>query len=917
MENTTFLDAFAQELIRCHDFHFDKVLVVLPNKRAKLFLWEALKKKSEQPFFAPRIISVEEFVSELSELDSLDTIDLLFHFYEVYQKTCHQENSSIEPFDVFANWAKMLLSDFNEIDRYLLPPDNVFNYLKNIEDIKHWSVDASRRTELIDRYLRFWELMPLYYKELNALLLAKKLGYQGMIYRKAVANLPSEISKLAETTIYFAGFNALNQAEEKIIQLLLNEKIAKVYWDIEATFLEDPYHDAGYFARKIKKSWPYYHSHPYEWIQNEFVEKKKISIVSTPQNVGQAKIVGELVEQMIADGVDLTKTAIVLGDEQLLQPVLFALPQTVGPLNITMGYKSKSNPVQLFVQKWFALHFNAFQKSAKNPVFYHKDFIEIFTNPLVSGHEEAKLLVQKVVRNNLSFISSSFLLQDVALNDPFIILLSKPFSPDVADVLERISQVIFHLKDRFVLEKDTISQTFLFSVFQTLQKVKNYVSMYSFINTIEQLFVLYKELIQVAEVSFEGEPLRGLQIMGVLESRVLDFEHVIITSVNEGVFPSGKMTESFIPYDVKREYGLPTTKEKDAIYTYHFYHLLQRAQNIHLIYDSSNEGANNGEKSRFITQLLIEPQKNHEIETITYFAPTPTKAYQPIEVEKSPTMQQELRNLAENRGFSPTALTSFIRNPIDFYFQKVLHIREIDEVEESVAANTLGTIMHNVLENIYTPFVGKYLKVADFDAMKKQVDEEINNQFKIEYSNVEKKEGKNFLFYEVAKSNILYFLNFEQREVAQGTTIFIEGLETNLTGVFESEILPYPVRINGKVDRIEIRNNTLRIIDYKTGNVTPSQLKLKNNADIMSSLKYDKAIQLLMYAYMYQQTYGNRPLEVGIFSFKKKAENYMLLSIDASQEIVAQNIETYKDQLIQLVANILNPSEAFAESTDV
>src|SRR5690606_2068011 len=332
------------------------------------------------------------------------------------------------------------------------------------------------------------------------------------------------------------------------------------------------------------------------------------------------------------------------------------------------------------------------------------------------------------------------------------------------------------------------------------------------------------QLADIAEVSFEGEPLEGLQIMGVLESRVLDFENVIITSLNEGVFPAGKSNNSFIPYDVKLELGLPTFTEKDAIYTYHFYHLLLRAKNIYLLYNSDAEGLDSGEKSRFITQLQLNPQLNHHIKTSTYFAKSAENINDLMQVDKSELLQKRLFEIASNKGFSPSAIGNYMRNPMQFYTQRVLGIKEVDEVEENIALNTLGTIIHGALEELYKPFVNSVLKISDIDIMLNKFEDLITHQFEINYSDTTEKIGKNLLAFEVDKRNIFHFLMLEKQFIEQGDDVKILALEEPLETVIIDEKLPYNVKIAGIADRIEIRNGVLRIIDYKTGKVEQSQV---------------------------------------------------------------------------------------------
>jgi len=421
----------------------------------------------------------------------------------------------------------------------------------------------------------------------------------------------------------------------------------------------------------------------------------------------------------------------------------------------------------------------------------------------------------------------------------------------------------------------------------------------------------------VAEVSFEGEPLTGLQIMGVLESRVLDFETVIITSVNEGKFPAGKSTNSFIPYDVKRELGLPTYKEKDAIYTYHFYHLLQRAKNIYLIYNADSEGFDAGEKSRFITQLEVEKQPNHNL-TFEYFnADVPNIAHEPIVVPKTESVLVRLREIAD-KGFSPSSLTTYIRNPIQFYFQRVLRISETDEVEENIAVNTLGTIIHGALEELYKPFIGRLLTVADIKSCLTKIDAEVLAQFKEVYKEGEIKKGRNLLAFEVAKRNVLNFLKLELEALEKGDEVQIMALEATFERVLEDARLTFPVLIKGNVDRIELRNGKIRIIDYKTGKVELRNVTLKDWNGLTEDIKNDKIIQVLAYAFMFEEQAKGRDIEAGIISFKNLKSGFLPFTFKSdSKEVIttitAEIMTDYLEQIVVLLQEILNMEIPFEE----
>ncbi|MCO7722039.1 MULTISPECIES: PD-(D/E)XK nuclease family protein [Myroides] len=917
MKSNTFLDKLSAQIYADFPNSMDNLVIVLPNKRAKVFLLENLKKYYRNSVFAPEIINIEDFIQQVSKIRGIDSIELLFKFYVVYQEI---EGGNAQDFDRFSSWANMLLSDFNEVDRYLLNPDYVFSYLKNIEDIKHWSLDPEQKTDLIVNYLAFWEQIPVYYKKFYEVLLEERIGYQGLIYREAVKS-HKEYLNSNNKVFYFAGFNALNAAEEKIIQHFLLEKRAKVFWDIDKHFMEDPYHDAALFLRRIKRNWIHYQYNPFEWIVDEFGKEKNIQVIQTPKSVGQAKIAGQIVEGLGEEASRLEKVAIVLGEENLLLPVLHSLPSSVSSLNITMGYSGKSNPIQILLNKIFKMHLAAIRRSNKQYVVYYKEILDVLTNPVLTQIIVPEKVIKEINDRNLSFFSMNRFAEWI--EDPDFPVRKLVFGRwnerSSVEVLQNLIEIVLAIKYSLndEVHSDRISKTFLYSSYQMLNRLVSYCQKYDFIQSYDTLYSLYKQVMDMSEVSFEGEPLEGLQIMGVLESRVLDFDTVIVTSVNEGKFPAGKSVNSFIPYDVKREIGLPTYKEKDAIYSFHFYHLLLRAKNIYLLYNSQSEGMDAGEKSRFLTQLEVEQLEAHDVKYVTYSADLPEKANELIQIPKSDLLKEELKNIATTKGFSPSALSNYLRNPIQFYLQRVLRIREVEEVEESVALNTLGTIIHNSLENLYKPFKGARLTVEIINTIKTKADAEVQLQFEEVYNSDKEKIGKNLLAFEVAKRNVYHFLEGEIEKIKGGDDILLLELETELTFTLEDPRLPYPINLFGFVDRIEERNGVIRVIDYKSGKVEANDVKLSTWEGLTLDLKNDKIIQLLCYALMYTKHNTNQSVEAGIYSFKNRKGGFLFFGVKEGREvdhaITNETLTLFKDELVALLLEILNPDEDFIE----
>ena len=917
MIENTFLNKLAYIILDKYSKDLSNTIIVLPNKRAKIFLLEALKNQVDNNILAPEIIAIEDLIQEISNISTIDPIELLFEFYEVYLSITDKKNQ--QEFELFANWAKTLLQDFNEIDRYMLEPSHVLSYLKDIEDIKKWGIEVENKTKLLENYIDFWKLLPHYYQSLYKHLLKKGVGYQGLIYREAVNNLDNFTKTTQSKKYVFAGFNALNKAEEKIIQDLIAHNLATIYWDADQTFLNDPYHDAGLFIREFKSKWKHYKTNTFEWIVDDFSNTKNIQIIGTPKTIGQAKIVGSIIEQIQAlnPHSNLDKVAIVLGEENLLLPLLYSLPATVGALNITMGYSGKNNPAQLLIAKLFKMHCNALTRNADNYVFYYKDVLDILTHPLVEPYSNSNKLVQLINERNYTFITHKKLLElKENSNQLFELLFNKWENGSIA-VLESISELLQLIKQNLSPdnEEDKITKAFVYSIFKVINKLINYYTNHLYIDKIETLHAIYKQIIDLAEVSFEGEPLNGLQIMGVLESRVLDFDTVIVTSMNEGKFPAGKSMNSFIPYDVKRELELPTYKEKDAIYTYHFYHLLQRAKNIYLLYNTENDGLDGGEKSRFITQLEVEKQPNHALTHEIYNSILPEVAYKPMVIPKSESVMLRLKEICKD-GFSPSALTSYIRNPIDFYFQKILHIREVEEVEENIALNTLGTIIHKSLEALYRPLLNKILVETDITNCIALLEETVLNQFKVVYKEGEIKKGRNLLAFEVAKRNVSNFLKIELNAIKNGDLIIILALEQSFQRNLTDTRLPFPVLIKGNVDRIEERNGIIRIIDYKTGKVEARDVTLKSWFGLTDDIKNDKIIQILCYAFMYENN-SDKLIEAGIISFKNLKAGFMPFNLKedkiASSIINDSVMANYLEQIVLLLNEILDKNIPFTE----
>src|SRR5690606_29451599 len=734
---------------------------ILPSKRAGVFLKHELSKIIEQPIFSPEIISIEDFVQELSQLKTISNTELLFEFYQTYSQLTEEKNK--EPFEVFSKWAQILLQDFNEIDRYLIPQEKIFNYLSAIQDLKHWSLEE-HKTDFVTNYLSFWKKLYTYYNHFTKQLLTKHKGYQGLIYREAVENIEPYIENNAKKKHVFLGFNALNTAEETIIQELLQNDLASIYWDIDATFMENNLHDAGLFARQHKLKWHYFKTNPFNWITTNYSKEKNIAVYGIPKNIGQAKYIGTLLNNIKSQKNNLNNTAVVLGDESLLIPVLNSIPKSVDTLHITMGFPLKSIPLASLFEQFFNLH--------KNPSkqIYYKTVVTIVSHPFIrplfihGKTDFASEIIDTIQENNLIYLSTDKLKSIASKHEIIIDILFSNNDASVNSALTNCEQLILTIKKHLDKNKraNVLALEYLFRFNELFNELTRLNENYNHIHSIQTLHDIYKELLSSETLDFKGEPLQGLQIMGMLESRVLDFETVIISSVNEGILPSGKSNNSFIPFDVKLENQLPTYKEKDAVYTYHFYRLLQRAKNIYILYNTEADVLTGGEKSRFITQLELEGI--HKISHQIVGSKVPIRNHTLNNITKNAAVIKKLKEMAE-KGFSPSSLTNYIRNPIDFYNQKILGIKAFEDAEETIATNTLGTVVHNTLEDFYKPFEGHYLSVDALKQLKPKIPKTVSNHFKKVYKEGDITKGKNLIIYEIAKRYVSNFLDLEIAEL--------------------------------------------------------------------------------------------------------------------------------------------------------
>lgn len=925
-----FLKHIANYIFENYPDNTGKLCIVLPNKRGALYLKQHLAKTFNKTIWLPQIISAEELVAELSGLQQADSIDLICDLYVCY---CEVLKDKAEPFDAFAKWGNLMLQDFNEADRYLVDTKALYQNLKEIREIENWSLNAEGLTQTQEDYCNFMYQMGAIYEVFSKRLIEKKQAYQGLMYRKAVELYKTSTYIQQYDKLIIAGFNALNKAETIIFSDLVKEKKAAIIWDADSYYLDNDKYEAGLFLRKNFAN---------EWLNtktiigNYFKEiPKQIDIVAVPKQVGQAQVVSHQLRKWLGQGKSLSKTAVVLADESLLFPILNQLPKEVEHVNITMEYPLRLSPIYDLVDNLIGLQLSI-EKSTSSKSFYFSDVFKVFQNALFKQYYQSfqpsislQSIIQTIIEKNYVWINQSvleFLFDD---NYQYIKPLFNRWQNSndgikaIADFLN-----VYNTSDSEPLKLSSTEKEYFHVFTKYFNRLQSLITTHDYLNSLLTLRSLYKQIIGAASVPFIGEPLQGLQIMGVLETRTLDFENVMVLGVNEGVLPSGKSMNSFIPNDLKRYHGMPLYGDKDAIYAYHFYRLLQRASDVLLTYNTEQSTLGSGEKSRFITQLQFELKKYHEPHVINELmlagGGLPPSKRQTISIEKTETnLKPIIHKMITDDGYnglSPSALITYKDCALRFFLRYGAGIKETEDVEENAEANTQGTILHESLELLYKPFEGKVLLAEQLKENFNKIETTVDTVFQNYFSQQESRFGKNFLQRKVLYEYVAKLLNSDlsliKTSAKQNELLTIIDLEKKLKAFIIIPIngVDTKVYFTGSADRIDRLGNKIRIIDYKSSIKSDDKFKFTGFEDLFNDSQYNKQFQLFMYAWLVVKNNLAKPEELQpcIISFKKFEEKprFILENKDRNAEVLAfteellEEFESYlKTEVLQILGS--------------
>ena len=846
----TFIDEVALRLYEKYGDELSSLTILLPSKRARLFFADSLSKITKIPIWEPEYISIDDIMCDFSGLRKCDKLRIVAELHKVYSQY-HNET-----FDEFYHWGEVLLADFDMIDKYMVDASQLF---ANIEDLKELESDLSylsaEQIAIINRFwhtltgaktataeeslaknrfLKVWRSLGAIYEELRSRLRALGVGYAGMIYREAVERLEhGEVALSNEKRYVFVGFNALSKCEERVLQFMQRSGCAEFYWDYDRYYTENEFQEAGMFIRKNIAQFGDAEGISHDNLRNI----KSVNILSTSSNVAQCQCVVDILRNIAEQsGAPLDKdTAVVLTDENLLMPLLYALPEDIKsrrekrgdieeeiPLvNVTMGYPLRNTLAYSFVERLLALQKNAQTNKSGEVTFYHVDVEGLLSHPYIADVSTAQYseLQAKIIKHRLFQVPQSMVAQSELLSLIFRKVVGWQAYSDY--LLEVVDMVAATTSDG---EESAYRAEFLSLIYDALAKLRNVVEMCDVDVTDTVYRSLVRRHLQSERVPFTGEPLQGLQIMGILETRNLDFKNVILLSMTDNNFPGSKAADkSFLPYGLRYGFEIPTAEHHEGVYAYYFYRLIERAENVYMLYSSASDDKSTGEPSRYIRQIEYETDFDKRYSNVGVEVSLSDRDAA-IEVEKSRDVFDKLLRFTGDKGLSPTAFSTYVKCPLKFYFNVVERLRPEDELEESVDNMTFGNIFHEAADLLYSQIKGdaepaaRLAELRDRGEVEKCVDEaiatvyfgnkggelpELGGELMIIRNIVREYLGKNLLNYDIRNNDF----------VVAETECDVEMRVPISVGEEQ-----FDVHLAGRADRIDSLNDgMLRIIDYKTG----------------------------------------------------------------------------------------------------
>lgn len=830
----TFLKQVAHDLYNKTEGNFTKVAIVFPNKRASLFFNEYLAQESDRPIWSPTYVSISELFRQSSDLSIADPIKLVCDLYKVFQKA----TGSKETLDDFYFWGEMLIADFDDADKNMADTHALFSNLKDLNELMDnydfleegqkealsqffHNFSINQVTELKQRFISMWNVLGDIYAEYKALLESQSIAYEGMLYRQVIEQL--DVEALPYNKYIFVGFNVLNKVEHTLFKKLNEAGKAMFYWDYDTFYLNKTPHEAGEFIRRNLRDFP--SELPASFFDN-LNQPKEVTFIESPTENGQVRYLPQWIRENLTS--QEKETAVVLCNEALLQPVLHALPDNVKHINITMGFPLSQTPAYSFVNALMELHTSGYNPN--NGRYLFAEVISVLKHPYTRQlSPEAEKLEQTLTRDNRFYPLPSELKQDNVLE---LLFTPRKNNLDLCSMLsEALKEVAVIYQQQAASHSDAFDQLYRESLFKTYTLVNRFHTLIESKELNVQAGTFQRLLTRVmssSSIPFHGEPAIGMQVMGVLETRNLDFRHLIMLSVNEGQLPKAGGDSSFIPYNLRKAFGMTTIDHKIAVYAYYFYRLMQRAEKVTLVYNTATDGINRGELSRFMLQFLIEwgyPVLRKQLEA----AQSPQDST-PIIIEKTPDIMERMKSVFDIRNnpkalISPSALNCYLDCPLKFYYKYVALLSAPDEVTADIDSAKFGSIFHYAAEHIYKDLTahGKLISKENLETLLKdevRLQTYVDNGFKELFFNLPPNEQPEYNGIQLINSAVIvkYIQQLLRNDLRYAPFTFIgseqrifENIEIcTSTGDIQS-------RIGGIIDRIDSKGESLRIVDYKTG----------------------------------------------------------------------------------------------------
>lgn len=940
----SFLKLVAADLYKHTKGNLAHTAVVFPNKRAGLFFNEYLAQESDSPIWSPAYVSISELFRSLSPWEVGDPVKLVCELYKIFRR----ETQSTETLDDFYFWGEMLISDFDDADKNRVDTDKLFSNLQDLRNImddytfiddeqeeairqffQNFSIE--RRTALKERFISLWNVLGNIYKGFRESLASQNIAYEGMMYRHVIEHL--DVDKLPYEKYIFVGFNVLNKVEHTLFTQLKDAGKAVFYWDYDEFYMKENRqavtHEAGEFIRRNLRDFPSPLSG--ELFKNLSKPKEVHYIASSTENA-QARYLPQWIRNNLT--TPEKETAVVLCNEALLQPVLHSLPAEVKHVNITMGFPLSQTPVYSFLIALLELHTHGF--NFKSGRYTFQSVVTLLKHPYtrqLTG--QAELLEKELTRNNRFYP-----LPGELGKDEFLTRLFTPLSGNLnlcirlSETLQQVAS-IYQANTSGTEDTDAFNQLYresLFKAYTTINRFRTLIEEDELTVQSETFRRLLVKVLSTTNIPFHGEPAIGMQVMGVLETRNLDFRHLVLLSVNEGQLPKSGGDSSFIPYNLRKAFGMTTIEHKIAVYAYYFYRLLQRAERITLIYNTSSDGLNRGEWSRFMLQFLIEWP--HPITRQFLEAGQSPQGTSSITVEKTPDVMRQMQSLFDVRAnpkakFSPSALNYYLDCPLKFYYRYVAGLSAPDEVSAEIDSATFGSIFHYAAEHIYKDLT-THGKVINKEALETLLRNEVKLQdyvdtaFKKLFFNVPQNEKPEYNGVQLINSAVIarYLKQLLQNDLRYAPFTFIASeMEVDEPIDIQTPKGVIKSRIGGIIDRMDSKDGTLRIVDYKTGGDadTPPHVE---SLFIPDKKRSNYVFQTFLYAAIMCRKQPTMKIAPALLYIHRAATETYSPVIQMGEprkpkeavEDFSKYEKEYRERLQGLLEEIFNPEKSFTQT---